>query len=152
MRTYSRTLKTSSIVTLAFFLWTFGPLYSFVAYAATKEGPGSRGQGADKVRSSELGVRNGTPQSGERFEKALEAIRENVSRAGEKTGRRDAVTGEIEAIKKQRAEIEAADVEFKKEFAKTEKKLKEARVRNRMTMRSKLEQDSPQVGRAAEID
>lgn len=123
MRAFYRTLRIISSITLFFFCWTFLPLYAAVAYAAAPEG-----QGTAKVRSSESGVRNVTPQPADRFEKALEAIRENVGKADVKTGRGDAATEEIAAIKKQRAEIESADVEFKKEFVATEKKLKDANL------------------------
>ena len=64
----------------------------------------------------------------ERFEKALEDIREKVGQAEQKSGRGDAATEEIEGIKAKKAEIELLDVELKKEFAATEKKLKDAKL------------------------
>jgi transglutaminase-like putative cysteine protease len=74
--------------------------------------------------------------SGERFEKALEAIRENVGRLEKKhalSGVEGADKGEDDAkergiIKTKRAEIESADSEFRKEFVATEKKLKDAKL------------------------
>ncbi len=132
LKTFFRMLRIIAAVTLFFFAWSFLPIYAAVAYAA--EG---KAQSADPSQSplAKGGSRGVGQMSGERFEKALDAIRENVSRAGEKVGkaddkagRGDAATGEIDAIKKQRAAIEAADVEFKKEFAATEKKLKDAKL------------------------
>lgn len=123
VKTFFRMLRIIAGITLFFFSWSFLPLWQAVAYAAT-----SQRQGPAKVRSSELGTRNPISQPADRFEKALEAIRENVSKAGEKADRgRDSVK-ELEIVKAKRAEIESADVELKKEFAATEKKLKDARL------------------------
>jgi vacuolar-type H+-ATPase subunit E/Vma4 len=66
--------------------------------------------------------------TGERFEKALEAIRENIGRAGEKADKGEDDAKEREIIKSKRTEIESADSEFRKEFAATEKKLKDAKL------------------------
>ncbi len=121
MRTFYRALRSISAVTLFFFAWSFLPLYSFVAYAAEPEGQGTRGQGpGPRVQ--------GSGGSAERFEKALDAIRENVAKARDKEDKGEDDTREREAIKAKRAEIESADGEFKKEFAATEKKLKDAKL------------------------
>lgn len=119
MRTYSSGLKITSYITLAFFLWSFGPLFQ-IPTAIAAEPP--------KVRSSELEVRSSGSQPGERFEKALEAIREKVGKAEEKTSKNQDVTAEVAEIKTKKAEIESLDVELKKEFAATEKKLKDAKL------------------------
>src|SRR3989337_964752 len=116
VRTYSRTLKTTSAITLAFFLWSFGPLWQAVAFAATPKGQGAGGAG---VRSSEFGVRSETQKTATtsgRFEKALEEIREKISRADEKDLKKQDITTEITEVKKRRAEIDSLDVELKKEF------------------------------------
>lgn len=126
MRAFYRTLRIFSSITLFFFCWTFLPLYQVVAFAATSS-PQSA-VSSQKSKTDDNRLKTIDTSSGERFEKALEAIRENVGKADDKTGRGEAATEEIEAIKKQRAEIESADSEFKKEFAATEKKLKDANL------------------------
>jgi murein DD-endopeptidase MepM/ murein hydrolase activator NlpD len=133
MRAFYRTLRILSSITLFFFCWTFLPLYAAVAYAAAPEGQKS---GARSQKSENQGPGSGVQgpvTSGERFEKALEAIREKIGKAEKKLalseveGKQD-FTSEVAEIKKQRAEIESADIEFKKEFAATEKKLKDAKL------------------------
>ena len=140
MRTFYRALRSISAVTLFFFVWSFLPLWQAVAYAAAPEvqgtrvqgGPGSRVQGsAAGMRNADFGLRNGKPEpatAGDRFEKALDGIRENVAKAREKEDRGEDDTRERDAIKAKRAEIDSADVEFKKEFSATEKKLKDAKL------------------------
>ena len=44
MRTYSSGLKIAAGVTLAFFVWSYGPIWQAVAFAATPKGQGSGGQ------------------------------------------------------------------------------------------------------------
>jgi len=123
VKTFFRMLRIIAAVTLFFFSWSFLPIYAAVAYAATPQG-----QGAAKVRSSELGDRNGTQQPGERFEKALEDIRANVTRTEEKTTKGEDTSKEIEGLKARKVEIESIDTALKGEFAKTEKKLKDAKL------------------------
>jgi hypothetical protein len=122
VRTYSRTLKTTSAITLAFFLWSFGPLFQVpAAFAAEKP----------RVRNADFGVRNEaqkTVTTGERFEKALEEIREKVGQVEVKLDKNEDTSSAIDTINKKRAEIESLDVEIKKEFAATEKKLKDANL------------------------
>lgn len=133
MRSFYRSLRIISAVTLFFFVWSFLPLYSLVAYAAAPEGPGARGQGPG-ARVQDAGKQGpgagvqGSGGSAERFEKALETIRENVSRAGEKAVKGEDDSRERDVIKAKRAEIESADGEFRKEFSATEKKLKDAKL------------------------
>ena len=126
MRTFYRALRSISAITLFFFCWSFLPLWQAVAYAAEPEA-GKSGAGQGQVASSQgPGARAGRPE--ERFEKALDAIRENVAKAGEKAVKGEDDTRERDAIKAKRAEIDSADVEFKKEFSATEKKLKDAKL------------------------
>ncbi len=126
MRMFSRALRILSAVTLFFFCWTFLPLYSFVAYAATKEGPGARVQGPVYQDTGARG--KGPERPGERFEKALEAIRENVGKADEKESKGQDSASEAAEIKAKKAEIESLDVELRKELSATEKKLKDANL------------------------
>jgi len=123
MRTFQRALRTISIVTLFFFTWTFLPLFQLAAYGAeSRKSSGVKSEGMTQTATAR-------PQStGDRFEKALDAIRENVAKAGDKAekGEDDAI--EREAIKTNKATIESADGEFRKEFSETEKKLKDANL------------------------
>jgi hypothetical protein len=102
MRAFYRTLRILSAITLFFFCWTFLPLYAAVAYTITPQGQRAGSRSLQAAQGTGARVEGPVP-SGERFEKALEAIRENVGKADDKAGRGDAATGEIEAIKKQRA-------------------------------------------------
>ena len=122
MRAFYRTLRILSAITLFFFCWTFLPLYAAVAYAAAPEGQKS------VASSQKSGVQQRTATSADRFEKAIESIRENVGKAGEKADKGKDNAKELETIKAKRAEIESADSDFKKEFAATEKKLKDANL------------------------
>ncbi|MDH4164546.1 MAG: hypothetical protein OEW15_17930 [Nitrospirota bacterium] len=132
MRTHSLSLKIVTGVTLAFFCWSFLPLYSAVAFAVEKpsRGQGDAGTRGGKERTADTRI----PTTGEKFEKALEAIRENVNKADEKLALSEIegeskgqdIFAEIAEVKKQRTEIEKLDGELKAEFAATEKKLKNA--------------------------
>jgi transglutaminase-like putative cysteine protease len=127
MRTFQRALRIWAGITLFFFCWSFLPLWQAVAYAAAPKGSGAGVQGPDAgSRPEKIGTDK--LMTGDRFEKALESIRENTSRAGEKLAKGEDDTREREAIKAKRVEIESADVEFKKEFAATEKRLKDAKL------------------------
>ena len=127
MRTFNRAIRVTSAITLFFFCWSFLPIYAAVAYAAAPEGQGAGSRSLQAAQGTGSGVQ-GPFTSGDRFEKALEAIRENVGKAGEKADKGEDNAKERETIKAKRAEIESADSEFKKEFAATEKKLKDARL------------------------
>ncbi len=126
MRNFYRALRIFASITLFFFCWTYLPIYAAVAWAAE---PRMR----NMERADRVGVKNGNmvalvQKPEERFEKALEEIRVNLDKAGEKSGRGEAATEEIEAIRKKKTEIESLDAELKKEFAATEKKLKDAKL------------------------
>jgi transglutaminase-like putative cysteine protease len=126
MRTFFRALRIVAAITLFFFSWTFLPLWQAVAFAA--EQPRTRSADPSQSSLAKGGGRGVSETTGDRFEKALEAIRENISKAGEKAAKGEDDTRERETIKAKRVEIESADVEFKKEFAATEKKLKDAKL------------------------
>lgn len=134
MRTFNRVLRSFAAITLFFFCWTFLPLWQVAAFAAEK--PQSRKTDPFQSPLGKGGSRGVGATSGERFEKALEAIRENVDRLEKKhalSGVEGADKGEDDAkereiIKTKRAEIESADREFRKEFSATEKKLKDANL------------------------
>ncbi len=125
MRTFFKTLRISSAITLFFFCWTYMPLYAAVAWAAEP-----------RMRNADFGMRNETQKTattGERFEKALEAVREKIGKAQEKLalskveGTAD-ITAEVAEVKAKRTDIEKIDIELRKEFSGTEKKLKDAKL------------------------
>jgi murein DD-endopeptidase MepM/ murein hydrolase activator NlpD/transglutaminase-like putative cysteine protease len=124
MRTFYRTLKILSVITLFFFCWTFLPLWQAVAYASEKQKSEVRSQKSEGLQKTEPR----TQTAGERFEKALEDIREHIGKAEEKSRKGKEPVDEINAIKSRKAEIESIDAELKTEFAATEKKLKDAHL------------------------
>jgi transglutaminase-like putative cysteine protease len=124
MRTRYRVLRSISAITLFFFCWSFMPLWQAVAWAAENQKPGVNSQKSVGKQQPE----NRTMTTGDRFEKALESIREKIGKAEEKASKNQDFTTEVAEVKAKRADIESADVEFKKEFAATEKKLKDAKL------------------------
>ena len=128
MRTFNQVMKIIAVVTLLFFSWTYLPVYAVVAYAAESKQSAER-KGQSVAADGSRGLQPAQAQRPEeRFEKALEDIREKIGKAEEKAGRGDAVTEEIESTKAKKAEIETLDIELTKEFAATEKKLKDAKL------------------------
>ncbi len=127
MRTsYSRTLRIISAVTLTFFSWTFLSLWQIpAALAAEKQKPDARTQTTDSSRRLQP-ARELRPE--EKFETAVEAIREKAGKASEKEAKGEDDSAEIEAIKAKKTEIESLDLELKKEFAGTEQRLKAAKL------------------------
>jgi hypothetical protein len=124
MRTFYRTLRILSVTTLFFFCWTFLPLWQAVAYASEKQKSEVRSQKSEGLQKTEPR----TQTAGERFEKALEDIREHIGKAEEKSRQGKEPIDEINAIKSRKTEIESIDAELKAEFAVTEKKLKDAHL------------------------
>ncbi len=137
MRKFYRFLRVLSSITLFFFCWTFLPLYSAVAFAVEKP-PVRKGDPSQSPLGNDTtplksplgreGNRGVGVTSSERFEKALEDIREKVGKAEVKAGRGEDDKAERDAIKSRRAEIESLDADLKKEFSATEKKLKDAKL------------------------
>jgi len=124
VKTFYRVLRFISAVVLFFHVWTFGPLWQAVAFAAgEKQGPGARVQGPERQ-----GTGAGVQGPGERFEKTIEDIREKVDRAGERSRKGEEPVAELQFIKAKKTEIEALDAELKSDFAVTETKLKDAHL------------------------
>ena len=124
VRPYSRILRLVSCGTLFFFCWVYLSLFEIpAAYAAEKAG-GAKAQKSAQTRNEEQ-----KPQTaGEKFEKNLESIHEQINRAGERSRKGEEPKAEIESIKAKKAEIESIDAELKAEFSVTEKKLKDAHL------------------------
>jgi len=121
VKTFYRTLRVVSAITLFFFSWSFLPIFQAVAYAVEPAAVKVKGQ---STAGSGQGVGGkGQGNSSERFEKALDAIRENVNKSGERLVKGEDDSAERTAIRAKKAEIESLDVELKKEFGETEKKL-----------------------------
>ena len=121
MRAFYRAIRIFAVVTLFFFCWTYLPLYAAVAYAATPQSKGT-------IKQGPAASTNGQERPEARFEKALEDIRQATAKAESKTDKGEDASAEIRAIKAKRAEIESLDIDLKKEFAETEKKLKDAHL------------------------
>jgi hypothetical protein len=126
MRAYSFGFQSTTWIVIAFFSWTFLSLWEIpAAYAAEKK--------QKSVASSQKpgGMQKAEPRpqtTGEKFEKNLESIHEQINRAEEKSRKGKEPVDEINAIKSRKSEIEAIDAELKTEFAATEKKLKDAHL------------------------
>ncbi|MDH4163570.1 MAG: hypothetical protein OEW15_12905, partial [Nitrospirota bacterium] len=120
MKLFIRNIRILSSIVLFFFLWSFGPLFQIpTAIAADKKAPAKQTAGI---------ASQGPVSSGERFEKALESIRENIERSEKKFDKGEDDKAEQEHIRSKRAEIDSIDAELRKEFSETEKKLKSAKL------------------------
>jgi len=141
MRTYSWTLKITASVTLALYLWCFGPLFQLpTAFAAEKkqkttQGPGAGVKGPERQGQGSSSKGQGNPGAGERFEKNLESLRELIKTVEQKNRKGEEPVDEINAIKSRKAELETIDSELKTEFSATEKKLKDAKLPSEILLR-----------------
>ncbi len=109
----TRPLKSVSAFTLFFFCWTLLPV------AAWAE---------DKKQEAGLNQKQEKPRSEERFAKAVEEIKDKVSKVAEKASKGEDTASEIKSLLVGKTDVESLDSELKKEFAFTEKKLKEANL------------------------
>ncbi|MEW6054880.1 MAG: transglutaminase-like domain-containing protein, partial [Nitrospirota bacterium] len=109
---YTRTLRIVSAIVLCFFTWTFGGVFD-IAYAvkASQQAAGN----SQQVKSQES--KEQKPE--EKLEKALNDLEQFLSDTSTDT---DTKKGKAKGKK---GEIEALDVEMKKQFSATEKKLKD---------------------------
>ncbi len=127
MRTYSFGFRVTTWAVVALFAWSYGPLFQIpTALAAEKQKTDAGTQKANGSRPDKTGTQEPRPE--EKFEKAVEAIREKAGKAGEKEAKGEDDSAEIEAIKAKKTEIESLDLELKKEFAGTEQRLKAAKL------------------------
>jgi len=126
VKSFYRLLRSITYFVLFFFCWSYLELFQIPsAFAAEKGKPTAI---SDQQSAVIPDSRKLNADISERFEKALEAIRENISKAGDKAVKGEDDTQERAAIRAKRTEIEAADVEFKKEFSSTEATLKDAKL------------------------
>lgn len=120
MRIFYRFLRFLSATTLFFFCWTYLSVWQVAAFAIEPKA-------APPVNGGNVGGK--VPDSSEdRFEAAVESIRENVSKAEEKEAKALDAAAELESVKAKKAEIDALDAEVRKEFAATEKKIKDTNL------------------------
>lgn len=117
MRAVLHALKVISVITLAFFSWTYLPLYQIAAFAATKEKQSPKAQGRTALQGS-----------AEKLDKLIDDLREKAGRAEIKAARGEDAASEIESVKARKAEIDALDADLKKDFAATELKLRAANL------------------------
>lgn len=115
MRTLFRALVT--IVTLAFFSWTYLPLYQIAAYAAVSKHESKNIKSVSKKQKPE-----------ERLEQLLDDLKEKTGKAQEKAAKREDTTSDIKEIKSRKTEIDALDADLRKDFAATEKRLRDANL------------------------
>ena len=123
MRAFFRTAKIISIITLFFFSWAYLPMYQIAVYAAEEK----QNTVASRQKTGE-GKKPKKQRTEEKFEKTLEKIREKIEKAEKKALKNQDITTEVAEVKAERSEIESLDVELRKEFAATEKKLKDAKL------------------------
>jgi hypothetical protein len=106
---YSGSLRIISSVVLCFFAWSFGGGFDIVAFAATT---GQKTQGSIHQQSK-------TAKPEEKFQKAVENLYETLADPSKDTDAKKT------KAKNKKAEIETLDVDIKKQFADTEKTLKD---------------------------
>ena len=111
------TLRIISIIVLAFFLWTFGGLFD-IAYAIKSSDQQSAVSPQKKAERPE-----------EKFQKTIEEIEQAVT---------DTVTDtdtKKNKLRSKKSEVESLDLEIKKQFAETEKKLKDSKLPDEILQR-----------------
>lgn len=119
MRIFYRFLRFLSAITLFFFCWTYLSVWQVAALAMEKK---------TSIPANTIGASKAAASSGDRFETTLESIRENVSKAEEKEAKAQDSVMEIETVKAKRGEVDNLDTELQKEFAATEKKIKDSNL------------------------
>src|SRR4030043_2302601 len=122
-----KVFKSIALTVWLFFCWSFGGIFDVVAFAATDSKQTPRNKQLSN-QSSTQGQSN-TPKPEEKFQKTIEDI-ENILT--------DTITDtdtKKNKLKGKKSEIEAVDVEIKKQFADTEKKLKDEGLPNEILER-----------------
>jgi hypothetical protein len=118
MRAYQYALKVISVITLAFFSWTYLSFYQMAAFAATQDSKVAKTQGRQTEKHNPA----------EKLETLLDDLHKDTTKAEGKAAKGEDVASEIESIKARKADIDAIDTDLKKEFSDTEKKLKSANL------------------------
>src|SRR4030042_3508680 len=118
---YKPAIRIISLVTLLFFCWTFGGIFD-IAYAVknSDQQSATSNQQKENNQKSSQGSRPTKQKPEEKFQKTIEDIEKTLT---------DTTTGtdnKKNKLKVRKTEIEGLDVDIKKQFAETEKKLKDA--------------------------
>jgi len=135
---FSSVLRIISFIVLAFFSWTFGGLFD-IAYAIESQ----QTPATIKQKAVQQATASNPDQPEEKFEKGIEEIIlhfENIQNI-QTDKERDDEKGKLKAKVQ---EINSLDSEIKKQFAETEKKLKDAKLPNEILQRHS---ESPRVFR-----
>src|SRR4030042_1628444 len=114
---YKPAVRIISLTVLFFFCWTFGGIFDIVAFAAADSNQSVESSKHLTSQSTPQGQPT-TPRLEEKFQKTLDGIRQILT---DPTTNADTKKGKLKAKK---SEIEAYDIEIKKQFADTEKQLK----------------------------
>src|SRR4030043_1211153 len=125
-------IKVISIIVLFFFCWSFGGIFDVVAVAAThskQTGKSSQKSPSSDQQSSASADQPMAGKPEEKFQKTLEDIEQILIDTSTDTDTKK------NKLKTKKSEIESLDVEIKKQFADTEKKLKDEGLPNEILER-----------------
>ncbi len=120
-------IRVISSIILFFFCWSFGGIFDIVAFAATDSQQTPSNKQLSSQSSSQ--TQTSTPKPEEKFQKTIEDIEQILT---------DTVTDtdtKKNKLKTKKSEIESLDVEIKKQFSDTEKKLKDEGLPNEILER-----------------
>ncbi|MFH0711435.1 MAG: transglutaminase, partial [Candidatus Aenigmatarchaeota archaeon] len=116
---YKPAIRIISLIVLFFFCWTFGGIFD-IAYAIKSEQPSAiNSQQKENNQKSSQGSRPTKQKPEEKFQKTIEDIEKTLADTTTDTDTKK------NKIKTKKSEIESLDIEIKKQFAGTEKKLKD---------------------------
>ncbi len=122
MRAYSFGFRITAWTVIAFFSWTFLSLWEIpAALAAEKQKTAVREQTAAQPDG-------GKQKPEDSFEGILNELREKAEKASEKHAKGKDDSAEIETIKEKKTELASLDLNIRKSFAETEKKLRDAKL------------------------
>lgn len=121
MRTFNRIIRLISGTTLFFFVWSFLPAWQIAAWAAEKPKSGVSSQKSGGRQN----VDSRTPTTAERFQAAVDEIRENTGQMAAKADNGEDDSAQMNAIRAKKAELNGLAGEIRVELAATEKLLKD---------------------------
>src|SRR4030043_819503 len=125
-------IKVISIIVLFFFCWSFGGIFDVVAFAATDSKQTGKSSQQSASSHQQAAASADQPMAGkpeEKFQKTLEDIEQILIDTSTDTDTKK------NKLKTKKSEIESLDVEIKKQFADTEKKLKDEGLPNEILER-----------------
>ncbi len=120
MRVYTFGFRITVWAVLSLFLWCYGPLFQIqMAWAASPEPRKTPQAQNEKPKPA---------SASERFQAALEDIRESAGKAGDRVAKNEDTSSELETIKTKRTELDSLRAELKKEFDSTGKRLRDGKL------------------------